>query len=164
MSMTMGEFKLAVYMLKKAFSKAFVNGNLEMIVEPTANQYFILEDCKGEKDVRAKMLEWLSRGACKTMPYQGDKQNKIFREYMQTGINTYLDTDFSQEDFEKIYDRLGNCINHELTLKFIDSCYDMDVLKRQERISMGEEAEYFEDLFIDDYLDVDFDDEEEGEA
>jgi len=123
------EVSYEAHYLKDAFPKAFVNDLTEMIVEPRANQYFCMENCETEKDVQAKVLEWLSRGACKTMPYRGDKQNKIFREYMQTGINTYLDTDFSQEDFEKIYDRLGNCINHDLTLKFIDSHYDMSVLR-----------------------------------
>lgn len=124
------EVSYEVHYIKEAFPKTIINDLAEVIVEPRANQYFCGGGCETEKDVQAKVLEWLSRGACKTAPYRGEKQNKIFREYMQTGINTYLDTDFTQEDFEIIYDRLGNSINHELTLKFIDSCYDMDVLKR----------------------------------
>lgn len=124
------EVSYEVHYIKDAFPKTIINDLGEVIVEPRANQYFGTYNCETEKDVQAKVLEWLSRGACKTEPYRGEKQNKIFREYMQTGINTYLDTDFTQEDFEKIYDRLGNCVNHELTLKFIDSGFDMDVLKR----------------------------------
>lgn len=124
------EVSYEVHYIKEAFPKTIINDLDEVIVEPRANQYFGTYNCETEKDVQAKVLEWLSRGACKTMPYQTDKANKIFREYMQTGINSYLDTDFTQEDFEILYDRLGNSINHELTLKFIDSCYDMDVLKR----------------------------------
>lgn len=124
------EVSYEVHYIKEAFPKTIINDLGEVIVEPRANQYFCGGGCETEKDVQAKVLEWLSRGACKTEPYQTAKNNKAFRKYMQTGINTYLDTDFTQEDFEKIYDRLGNCVNHELTLKFIDSCYDMDVLKR----------------------------------
>ena len=82
-----------MYYLNKAFPKSYLClDTFEIIVEPKANEYFLLEDCKTKKDVQAKVLEWLSRGACKTEPYQIAKNNKAFREYMQNGINEYLET------------------------------------------------------------------------
>lgn len=112
---------LEVLLIKNAFPKTIINDLDEVIVEPRTNQYFGTYNCETKKDVQAKVLEWLSRGACKTEPYRTAKSNKAFHKYMQNGINEYLETNFSQEDFEKIYDRLGNSIYHALTLQFIES-------------------------------------------
>ncbi|MBY5033881.1 hypothetical protein K6V78_02135 [Streptococcus gallolyticus] len=43
-------------------------------------------------------------------------------------LNHYLGTLFSDEDIALIYQRLGNGINPELTFRFIDSGFDMEVL------------------------------------
>lgn len=45
------------------------------------------------------------------------------------GVNRYLGTRFSQDDMDEIYCRLGNAIKHELTIKFIESGFDFEVLK-----------------------------------
>ena len=46
--------------------------------------------------------------------------------------NIYLGTDFTIEDMYLIYDKLGNAINHQLTLDFIANGYDMEFLKRSD--------------------------------
>ncbi len=116
----------------KFFPKGLISAKGEVIVEPTANEYFLTDDCKTEKDIKAKTLQWLSRGACKAEPYLTPRANHKFHEYMQRGINDYLGTSFTQEDFEKIYKCLGGKANPEKTMEFIESGYDMNILESKE--------------------------------
>lgn len=116
--------------LARAFQGGYINYNLEFIAHEKANEYFRLEDCETEFDVQCKVLEWLSRGAHKTCPFTSNLKNERFHNFMLNGINDFLGTDFTEEDIELIYDRLGNRVNHALTVAFIDSGYDMSVLER----------------------------------
>lgn len=115
--------------LAKAFPRSFINCSLEFIAHLAANEYFRLEDCNTELDVQCKVLEWLSRGSFKTSPYSTKKKNEEFHQFMLSGINKYLGTNFSHEDIEIIYSYLGNRCNHEKTVEFILSGYNMSVLK-----------------------------------
>lgn len=107
--------------LFNAFPKAFINNHFEFIAYPRQNSYFLTTDIKTEQDLEAKVLEWLSRDACKS----GSWQSKL---YHLNGINTFLGTSFTKEQMMEIYTYLGNRCNHEKTLRFIDSGYDMTVL------------------------------------
>ena len=111
-----------------AFPKSFINGGLEFIAEREANEYFRLEDCENELDVKCKVLEWLSRGASKTEPFYTKKRNDLFHKFMLDGINSYLGTNFTAEDMAIIYQRLGNRVRHSLTEDFVKSGYNMEVL------------------------------------
>lgn len=115
-----------------AFPNAIMNRNLEFVAEPNrrVNSYFRLEDCETREDVTAKVLEWLSRESYKSQHYHVDWRNKEVHEYHLRGINTFCGTNFTNDDIEIIYTRLGNRVNHRLTLDFIHSDYDMSVLKR----------------------------------
>lgn len=115
--------------LARAFPKSFINSALEFIAHKEANEYFRLEDCETELDVKCKVLEWLSRGAYKTCPFGSNLKNEKFHNFMLNSINDFLETDFIEEDIEIIYTYLGNRCNHEKTVKFIESGYDMAVLK-----------------------------------
>ena len=88
-----------------------------------------LKDCENETDVKCKVLEWLSRPAYKTEPYNTKRSNDEFRRFILGGVNQFLETDFTEKDMEQIYTYLGNRCNHAKTLKFIESGYDMSVLK-----------------------------------
>lgn len=48
---------------------------------------------------------------------------------MLDGINDFLETDFTENDMEEIYQYLGNAINHKKTVGFIESEYDFKVLR-----------------------------------
>lgn len=115
--------------LAHAFPKSFINANLEFIAHREANEWFRLEDCETEFDVKCKVLEWLSRGAYKTEPFYDYNKNERFHEFMLNGINVFLGTNFTEEDIAVIYQELGNRVRHELTEKFIESGYDMAILK-----------------------------------
>ena len=115
--------------LAHSFYGSYINYNLEFIAHEEANEYFRLEDCETELDVKCKVLEWLSRGAYKTCPFNSNIKNERFHNFMLNGINDFLGTDFTEDDIEIIYTYLGNRCNHERTIKFINSGYDMSFLK-----------------------------------
>lgn len=82
--------------------------------------------------MNCKVLEWLSRAADKGIPYRQDWRNKKFQNFMLDGINMFLNTDFSKDDIDLIYTYLGNACNHNRTLEFVRSGYDMGLLRELE--------------------------------
>lgn len=118
-----------VIKLLNAFPNSFINHCGEFIAHEKGLAYFTLTNCKTEMDVKCKMLEWLSRDAYKTQIWKSEKKNAEYHEFIRNGINEYLGTDFTHDDIEHIYTYLGNRANHELTIRFIESGYDMDVLR-----------------------------------
>ena len=117
--------------LMNCFPRSFINQHGEFIAHQEASEYFILENCKSELDVKCKVLEWFSRGAYKTEPYRAKQKNDEFHVFMLKGINEFLGTKFTEKDMELIYTYLGNVADHELTIKFICSGYDLEVLKEK---------------------------------
>lgn len=107
--------------LREAFPKAYINMQIEIIIYPARNSYFLLADVETELELKAKVLEWLSREACKSISRQSQK-------YHLVGINRFLATDFSRDEMELIYTYLGNRCNHAKTLDFIENGYDFRVL------------------------------------
>ena len=116
-----------------AFPNGHINYNLEFIADPhrRVNSYFRLVDCETEEDVAAKVLEWLSREAYKSMHFNTERRNKEVHAYHLQGINTFCGTDFTKDDIEEIYTYLGNSCNHQKTLDFIRSGYNMAVLTKE---------------------------------
>lgn len=102
--------------------KIFINERLELIVVPSKNIYFKISDIANEKEWAMKILTWLSRSACKGVGTYWEKR-------MRKIINSYLNTFFDKDDFSLIYQKLGNGVNPLLCEKFIDSGYDLAVLK-----------------------------------
>lgn len=120
-----------VVKLAKAFPGGFLNGQGEFIAHKKANEYFLMADCETELDVKCKVLEWLSRGAYKSHPFRRAIDNEELHDFMRDGINRFLGTQFSTEDIEQIYQYLGNRVNHEKTVKFVKSGYDMEGLMEE---------------------------------
>lgn len=113
--------------LLKSFPGSFINGNGEFITHEKSNTYLILTG-KSDLELKYTVLEWLSRAASYAMPYRLERHNRSFHNMMLKGINTFFDTDFSPEDMELIYMKLGNGCNRPLCEKFVTSGYDMEVL------------------------------------
>ena len=120
--------------LLNAFPDAIINHNMEFVVDPTirVNSYFCLDGCETRTDVKAKVLEWLSREASYSEHYRQARRNDMVHQYHLNGINKFLGTDFTREDMKMIYVKLGNAVHHQKTLEFIQGGYDMDLLKDQE--------------------------------
>lgn len=96
------------------------------------NSYFRMEDCETEEDVAAKVLEWLSREAYKSLHFNSERRNKEVHAYHLQGINAFCGTAFTEDDIDEIYTYLGNRVNHQKTLDFIQSGYDLAVLTRKD--------------------------------
>ena len=118
--------------LFNAFPDGFINHNLEFIAHPhhRVNSYFCLDNCETEEDVAAKILEWLSREAYKSQHFDSERRNREIHTYHLQGINAFCGTAFTKDDIEKIYTYLGNCVNHQKTLAFIRSGYNLAVLTK----------------------------------
>lgn len=112
-----------------SFPGSFINENNEFIAHIKKNRYFLLEDCEYPEDIDCKVLEWLSRDACKGQPYSQEWRNKKFRKFMLDGINNYMDTNFTEDEMMKIYTYLGNACDHKKTMQFVKSGCDMKVLE-----------------------------------
>ena len=69
----------------------------------------------------------------KDMPYVHLMRNIDFQGMNTVYFNKALGTSFSREDMMLIYNCLGNGVNRELTVKFIESGYDMNLLKGEEK-------------------------------
>ena len=102
-----------------------------MIISDRWNVYFTAKGCKDKTDIICKLLEWCSRPIAKGTPYASAKRNQEWREKLLEGYNKYLGTQFTQTDMYWIYDKLGNAANHELTLKFIESGYNLSLVYPQ---------------------------------
>lgn len=113
------------------FYGSFINHNKELILIPKTNLYFYLGDVNTVDEVKYKLLEWCSRSCFKSMPYRYTKKNREYQDDVLRKVNECLDMEFKREQMELIYTKLGNCINHELTMKFISSGYDMKLLEER---------------------------------
>lgn len=119
--------------LLESFDGSFINQRDEFIAHPRTNQYFLLADCRTPEDIEAKVLEWLSRPAFKSQPYSQEWRNRKLHQFIRNGVNSFLDTNFTEEDMEIIYQHLGNAIRHNLTLEFISHDMDIGWLKEAEK-------------------------------
>lgn len=118
-----------VFRLMQCFDGSFVNQHGEFIAHNKANEYFGIKNCKDELEAKCKCLEWFSRGASKTEPFGSKKKNQEFQAFMLNGINSFLGTNFSTADMRIIYQELGNGVDRDLSIKFINGGYDLSLLK-----------------------------------
>ena len=118
-----------IFNVMKNFPDSYINRRGELIISVRGNVYFTATNCDTKEDVICKLLEWCSRPIAKGEPYATNKRNIEWRNSLLCGYNNYLGTNFTQEDMYWIYDKLGNAVNHELTLEFIHSNYDLSLVK-----------------------------------
>lgn len=115
--------------LLKSFPGSFINDQGEFVPENSGASCFNLYNCKSDLEIKYKVLEWCSRAAFKSEPYHSKAMNSLLHAMIRNGINDFLDTAFTLEDMELIYTKLGNNCNRPLCEKFVESGYDMEVLK-----------------------------------
>jgi hypothetical protein len=116
--------------LLECFPTSFINDSEEFIAYPRTNLYFNLGNCETLLDVKCKILEWFSRDCHKAMPFRSHWRNDEYHKLILDRVNEFLGTDFTIEDMAIIYQKLGNAIRHSLTIKFVESDYDLRVLKQ----------------------------------
>lgn len=101
----------------------------ELILVKKTNLYFSLKNIETEIDLKCKLLEWCSRDACKRQFYHQEWRNKKYQDLVLNRLNLILNTSFSKNDIWLIYTKLGNAVNHKLTVEFVNSNYDLKILK-----------------------------------
>lgn len=121
-----------INMINKALTnpcdlQCFINNHDELIVSPELNAYFKLEDLETELDFKCKVLEWLSFHVADNHWFDYTEE----RINLENFINYMLGTHFNHDDFQYIYQELGNRVNHKLTIGFIESNYDMKLLGKE---------------------------------
>lgn len=121
-----------IFNVMKYFPKSYINRCGELILSNKGNVYFTAINCETKEDVICKLLEWCSRPLAKGEPYKTLNRNIEWRKSLIYCYNKYLGTGFTLDDMYWIYDKLGNEVNHELTLKFIHSGYDMSLVRPKE--------------------------------
>lgn len=105
------------------FPKSFINRSNEIILEPRNNVYFRLDEVDTELDFKCKMFAWVSRPIAKSL-------NRYWSPRVLSCFNQLMGTNFTRDEMYDIYDRLGNDINRKLTIRFIESGYDLSILER----------------------------------
>jgi hypothetical protein len=104
------------------FPSSFINSSDELILEPKNNIYFRLDNVKNELELKCKFIEYTSRASCKGLSL---KQQKLFRD----NFNKYFNTDFDVNEMTEIYTYLGGGVNRGKCIKFIESGFDLSILK-----------------------------------
>lgn len=117
-----------VFKLMKCFPGSYINACGELILSKKGNVYFTAHTCLVKENIICKLLEWVSRPLAKGEVYRKDKKNNEWRDNLIACLNKYLGTDFDQTDMYWIYDKLGNGVDHELTLEFIKSGFDLSLV------------------------------------
>lgn len=117
-----------IFNVMKCFPNSYINYNAEVILSDKGNVYFDSKVCYDKKDVVCMLLEWCSRPIAKGVVYSSDKRNREWQEGLLNHLNEYLDTQFSLEDMYYIYQELGNGVNRERTIEFIENGFDMNLI------------------------------------
>lgn len=120
-----------VFAVMQCFPESYITKFGEVVLSNKGDVYFTALHCKDKTDIICKLLEWCSRPIAKGEPYSRRSSNEKWRRTLLDGYNKYLGTEFTQEDMYWIYDKLGNAVDHELTIKFIESGYDLELLYPQ---------------------------------
>ena len=131
-----------------AFKESFVkcnNDGFEIILDSKSNFFFSLENIDSDCELIRRLISSVSR-CYKTEPYEKEWRNRKYQTELMTSFNGFLGTNFTEDDFEYIYTYLGNDCNKPIAIKFIESGYDLNVLKRlidekKKKIDWSEENE-----------------------
>lgn len=120
----------AIGIFKDGFYKSDTD---EFIAITEINTYFSLHDVKDERDFKMKLISYVSRPCYKGEYHSSTRKNEAIYNRTLKQFNEYLGTSFNVEDINIIYTLLGNQCNSELCYEFIDSNYDMSLLKDGKR-------------------------------
>lgn len=123
--MSMAELELE---LLKCFPQSFYNHLGEFIAHKKSNTFLITKRCTTPQELKVAVIEWFSRAAYKTCPYRTDTANRKFHRFMLDGVNRFLGTNFTYDNMDLIYTYLGNGVNHNLAVQFVESGFCMEIL------------------------------------
>ena len=125
--------------------KYYVYGGFEMILDERNVLWFSLGGIESDLELKRIFISAISR-CYKTEPYRTFKRNIEWQQKHISAFNKTLGTKFNADEIAYIYTYLGNGCNKPIAIKFIESGYDLNVLKRlidekKKKIDWSEENE-----------------------
>ena len=112
-----------------SFIKYYVNGGFEITLDEKNVLWFSLGEIESDIELKRRFISAVSR-CYKAEPYSIFKRNIEWQQKHMVAFNKVLGTNFTEDDFEYIYTYLGNGCNKPIAIKFIESGYELNVLKR----------------------------------
>nr|DAY42987.1 MAG TPA: hypothetical protein [Caudoviricetes sp.] len=112
-----------------SFIKYYVNGGFEITLDEKNVLWFSLGEIESDLELKRRFISAISR-CYKTEPYRTFKRNIGWQQKHMVAFNKVLGTNLTEDDFEYIYTYLGNGCNKPIAIKFIESGYDLNVLKQ----------------------------------
>lgn len=94
---------------------SYINNKFELILDEKENIYTDLNLINNSKDLMINMFEWKSRNCL----YSNDFLNKF---------NLLIGKNYTYEDYDILYKKVGNGVNIELANRFYDSGYELESL------------------------------------
>lgn len=112
-----------------SFIKYYVNGGFEITLDEKNVLWFSLGEIESDLELKRRFISAISR-CYKTEPYGTSKRNIEWQQEHIDAFNKVLGTKFNIYEIEYIYTYLGNGCNKPIAIKFIESGYDLNVLKQ----------------------------------
>lgn len=112
-----------------SFIKYYVYGGFEMILDEEYVFCFSLEKIESDIELKRRFISIVSR-CYKTQPYRTFKSNIEYQQKYISAFNRVLGTKFNADEIAYIYTYLGNGCNKPIAIKFIESGYELNVLKQ----------------------------------
>ena len=122
-------FKIDIFQLMErvydVFDTSFICREEELILHKKWNIYFRLDDIADVYDFNYKLLSYCSfYCACNHF-----KKNSKECRYIWSRLNRWFRKDFTYDELQLIYRKIGSGANRELGNDFIKSNLDLNVLK-----------------------------------
>lgn len=112
-----------------SFIKYYVYGGFEITLDEQNVLCFSLEEIESDLELKRRFISVVSR-CYKTQPYRTSKRNIQWQQKHISAFNKTLGAKFNIDEIAYIYTYLGNGCNKPIAIKFIESGYDLNVLKQ----------------------------------
>lgn len=112
-----------------SFIKYYVHDGFEITLDEKNMLWFSLGEIDSVLELKRRFISAVSR-CYKTEPYITSKRNIEWQQKHISAFNEALGTKFNDDEIEYIYTYLGNGCNKPIAIKFIESGYDLNVLKQ----------------------------------
>lgn len=121
----MKEVKLCIERVYDLFDTSFIYKEDELILHKKWNIYFRLPDIKNVNEFDYKLLSYCSFYTASNH----SKKTSVKCKYIWNRLNRWFRKEFTYEDLQTIYSKIGCGANKELGLRFIRTGLDIEELK-----------------------------------
>lgn len=107
----------------------YVYGGFLIYLDEKNKLWFSLGKIESDIELKRRFISSASR-CYKTEPYKTSKRNIEWQQKHISAFNEALGTKFNDDEIAYIYTYLGHGCNKTIAIKFIESGYDLNVLKQ----------------------------------